>query len=155
LLTQIVRIKPGKNIEEAHMRNRSAICHWVYEKGRVKNVVELFKNNGKTFVRINDYLSLKQIFGELLKEIQRIKSEGDFEAGKKIIENYGVKINADLHEEILRRYDKLNLAPYSGFVNPKIIPVFNDYGEITDVEVEYVNDYLGQMMEYGRNYSFM
>ena len=137
------------------MRNRSAICHWVYEQGREQNVVELFKNNGKTFVRINDYLLLKKLFGELLKEIQRIKSEGDFEAGKEIIENYGVKIDADLHEEILRRYDKLNLAPYSGFVNPKLIPVFNNYGEIADVEVEYVNDYLGQMMEYGRNYSFM
>lgn len=155
LLTQIVRIKPGKNIEEAHMRNRSAICHWVYEKGREKNVVEIFKNNGKTFIRINDYLMLRKLFGELLKEIQRIKSEGDFEAGKKIIENYGVKIEAGLHEEILRRYNKLNLAPYSGFVNPKLIPVFDNQGEITDVEVEYVNDYLGQMMEYGRNYSFM
>ena len=137
------------------MRNRSAICQWVYEKGRVNNVVELFKNNGKTFVRINDYFLLKKLFGDLLKEIQRIKSEGDFEAGKKIIENYGVKIDPDLHEEILRRYDKLNLAPYSGFVNPKLIPVFNNNGEIADVEVEYVNDYLGQMMEYGRNYSFL
>jgi dipeptidyl-peptidase III len=155
LLTQIVRIKPGKNIEEAHMRNRSAICHWVNEKGRAKNVVELFKNNGKTFIRINDYLMLRKLFGELLKEIQRIKSEGDFESGKKIIEKYGVKIDADLHKEILRRYDKLNLAPYSGFVNPKLIPVFDNYGGITDVELEYVDDYLGQMMEYGRNYSFL
>lgn len=155
LLTQIVRIKPGKNIEEAHMRNRSAICHWVYERGRAKNVIEFFKNNGKTFIRINDYLMLRELFGEMLKEIQRIKSEGDFEAGKTIIEKYGVKINADLHEEILRRYDKLNLAPYTGFVNPKLIPVFDNAGEITDVEVEYVDDYLGQMMEYGRNYSFM
>jgi dipeptidyl-peptidase III len=155
LLTQIVRIKPGKNIEEAHMRNRSAICHWVYERGRAKNVIEFFKNNGKTFIRINDYLMLRKLFGEMLKEIQRIKSEGDFEAGKTIIEKYGVKINADLHEEILRRYDKLNLAPYTGFVNPKLIPVFDNAGEITDVEVEYVDDYLGQMMEYGRNYSFM
>jgi dipeptidyl-peptidase-3 len=155
LLTQIVRIKPGKNIEEAHMRNRSAICHWVYERGRAKNVIEFFKNNGKTFIRINDYLMLRELFGEMLKEIQRIKSEGDFGAGKTIIEKYGVKINADLHEEILRRYDKLNLAPYTGFVNPKLIPVFDNTGEITDVEVEYVDDYLGQMMEYGRNYSFM
>ena len=102
-----------------------------------------------------DSFLLKKLFGDLLKEIQRIKSEGDFEAGKKIIENYGVKIDPDLHEEILRRYDKLNLAPYSGFVNPKLIPVFNNNGEIADVEVEYVNDYLGQMMEYGRNYSFL
>jgi dipeptidyl-peptidase-3 len=98
---------------------------------------------------------LRELFGELLNEIQRIKSEGDFDAGKKIIENYGVKIDADLHTEILKRYDKLNLAPYTGFVNPKLIPVFDNAGEITDVEVEYVDDYLGQMMEYGRNYSFM
>ena len=155
LLTQIVRIKHGKNIEEAHMRNRSAICHWVYERGRSKNVVELFKSNNKSYVRINDYKMLRELFGELLNEIQRIKSEGDFDAGKKIIENYGVKIDADLHTEILKRYDKLNLAPYTGFINPKLIPVFDNAGEITDVEVEYVDDYLGQMMEYGRNYSFL
>ena len=155
LLTQIVRIKHGKNIEEAHMRNRSAICHWVYERGRSKNVVELFKSNYKSYVRINDYKMLRELFGELLNEIQRIKSEGDFDAGKKIIENYGVKIDADLHTEILKRYDKLNLAPYTGFINPKLIPVFDNAGEITDVEVEYVDDYLGQMIEYGRNYSFL
>ena len=134
LLTQIVRIKPGKDIEEAHMRNRSAISHWVYEKGRAENVVELFKHDGKSFVRINDYFKLRNLFGELLKEIQRIKSEGDYEAGKKIIENFGVKVDPDLHAEILERYEKLNLAPYTGFVNPKLIPVFDTNGEITDVE---------------------
>src|SRR5450759_4422705 len=155
LLTQIVRIKPGKNIEEAHMRNRSAISHWVYENGRAENVIELFKHEGKSFVRINDYFKLRNLFGELLKEIQRIKSEGDYERGKQIIENFGVKVDPDLHAEILERYEKLNLAPYTGFVNPKLIPIFNTNGDITDVDVEYVNDYLGQMLNYGMNYSFL
>ncbi|HEX7493590.1 MAG TPA: dihydrofolate reductase [Bacteroidales bacterium] len=155
LLTQIVRIKPGKVIEEAHMRNRSAISHWVYEKGKAGNVVELFKNNGKSYVKINDYNKLRNLFGELLGEIQRIKSEGDYEAGKRIIEDFGVKIDQNLHTEILARYEKLNLAPYTGFVNPKLIPVYNTNGEITDVVVEYVNNFLGQMLEYGRDYSFL
>ena len=155
LLTQIVRIKPGKNIEEAHMRNRAAICNWVYEKGKAENVVELFKKNEKSYVRIHDYFKLRKLFGELLKEIQRIKSEGDFEKGKNLIENYGVNIDPVLHREILARYEKLNLAPYTGFINPNLIPVFGQRGEIADVEVEYVNDYIGQMLEYGRNYSFL
>ena len=155
LLTQIVRITPGKEIEEAHMRNRSAVSHWVYEKGKRENVVDLFRNEGKSFVRINDYERLRNLFGELLREIQRIKSEGDYEEGKRLIENYGVKVDPYLHSEILERYAKLNLAPYTGFVNPELIPVFNESGEITDVEAEYVNDFLGQMLEYGRNYSFL
>ena len=155
LLTQLVRIKPGKDIEEAHMRNRSAISHWVYEKGKQSNTVELFKQEGKSYVRINDYSKLRSLLGELLKEIQRVKSEGDYEAGKRIVENYGVKVDPHLHAEILERYEKLNLAPYTGFVNPKLIPVYSDEGEIKDVEVEYVNDYLGQMLEYGKNYSFL
>lgn len=155
LLTQIVRIKHGKNIEEAHMRNRSAICHWVYDKGQAEKIVEILKLNGKSYIRINDYKKLRLLFGELLKEIQRIKSEGDYNAGKKLIEDYGVKIDKELHIEILARYKKLNLAPYTGFVNPKLIPVFDQNGEITDVEVDYVNDYLEQMMSYGRNYSFL
>jgi len=137
------------------MRNRSAISHWVYENGRAENVIELFKHDGKSFVRINDYFKLRNLFGELLKEIQRIKSEGDYERGKQIIENFGVKVDPDLHAEILERYEKLNLAPYTGFVNPKLIPIFNTNGDITDVDVEYVNDYLGQMLNYGRNYSFL
>ena len=155
LLTQIVRIKPGKNIEEAHMRNRSAISHWVYENGRTENVIELFKHDGKSYVRINDYFKLRNLFGELLKEIQRIKSEGDYERGKQLIENFGVKVDPDLHAEILGRYEKLNLAPYTGFVNPKLIPIVNTNGDITDIDVEYVNDYLGQMLNYGKNYSFL
>jgi dipeptidyl-peptidase-3 len=155
LLTQIVRIKPGKDIEEAHMRNRSAISHWVYEKGSKENVVEIFRKDNKSYVGINDYLKLRNLFGDLLKEIQRIKSEGDYEAGKNLIENYGVKVDPDLHAEILERYKKLNLAPYTGFVNPILLPVYNTNGEITDVVLEYVDDYLGQMLEYGRKYSFL
>ena len=155
LLTQIVRIKPGKDIEEAHMRNRSAISHWVYEKGRKENVVEIFRKDNKSYIGINDYLKLRNLFGDLLKEIQRIKSEGDYEAGKNLIENYGVKVDPDLHAEILERYKKLNLAPYTGFVNPILLPVYNTNGEITDVVFEYVDDYLGQMLEYGRKYSFL
>jgi len=155
LLTQVVRIKPGKDIEEAHMRNRAAISHWVYEKGKADNVVEFIKRDGKTYVKINDYNKLRTLFGELLKEIQRIKSEGDFEAGKKIIENYGVKIDPKLHTEILERYARLNLAPYTGFVNPVLKPLYDSNGSITDVTVEYTDDYLGQMMYYGKNYSYL
>ncbi len=155
LLTQIVRIKPGKEIEEAHMRNRSAICHWVYENGKIENVVQLFTRDGKSYVKINDYLKLRNLFGELLKEIQRIKSEGDFMAGKNLIENYGVKVDPELHAEILERYKRLNLAPYTGFINPNLVPVFDKNAEMTDLKVEYTDDYLGQMLYYGKNYSFL
>jgi dipeptidyl-peptidase-3 len=155
LLTQIVRIKPGKDIEQAHMRCRSAIAHWVYEKGKNENVIEFVNRDGKSYVRISDYKKLRTLFGELLKEIQRIKSEGDFEAGKKLIEDYGVKVDPRLHSEILERYAKLNLAPYTGFVNPYLFPVYDGNGAITDIVVEYTDDYLGQMMYYGKNYSFL
>jgi dipeptidyl-peptidase-3 len=154
LLTQLVRIRQGKDIEEAHMRNRSAISHWVYENGKADNVVEIFRRDGKTYVRVNDYVMLRTLFGKLLREIQRIKSEGDFEAGKNLIEDYGVKIDQKLHAEIVRRYAKLNLAPYTGFVNPYLFPVLKKNGEITDIRVEYTDDFLGQMMYYGENYSF-
>ena len=155
LMTQLVRIKPGKEIEEAHMRGRSAIAHWVFEKGKPDKVVELYQRNGKSYVRISNYKKLQTLFGELLREIQRVKSEGDFEGGKNLIENFGVKVDASLHLEIIARYAKLNLAPYTGFVNPNLLPVYDDKGEITDVEVEYVDDYLGQMMKYGKKYSFL
>jgi dipeptidyl-peptidase-3 len=155
LITQIVRIQPGKDIEQAHMRGRAAIAHWVYEKGRGENVTEIVKRDDKTYVRINDYAKLRTLFGDMLKEVQRIKSEGDFEAGRNMIENYGVKIDPELHKEILARYEKLNLAPYSGFVNPRLIPVTDKEGKITDVKVEYCSDFLGQMMEYGKKYSFL
>ncbi|HEX2968975.1 MAG TPA: dihydrofolate reductase [Bacteroidales bacterium] len=155
LLTQIVRIKPGKDIEQAHMRSRSMISHWVYEHGKNDKVIDLFDRDGKTYVKVNDYKKLQNLFGQLLKEIQRIKSEGDFEAGKNLIENYGVKIDQKLHTEILERYAKLNLAPYTGFVNPYLKPVLDSDGEITDISVEYTDDYLGQMLYYGENYSFL
>lgn len=154
-LTQIVRIQPGKDIEQAHMRCRSSIAHWVFEKGKADNVIEVIKRDGRTFVRINDYGKLRRLFGDMLKEVQRIKSEGDFEAGKNMIEGFGVKIDPDLHTEMLSRYAKLNLAPYSGFVNPVMTPVTDSNGKITDVKIEYCSDYLGQMMEYGKNYSFL
>jgi dipeptidyl-peptidase-3 len=155
LLTQVVRIKPGKSIEQAHMRARAAISHWAYEKGKKDNVVEMFGRDGKTYVKVNDYKKLQSLFGDLLKEIQRIKSEGDFEAGKTLIETYGVKVDPVLHAELLERYAKLNLAPYTGFINPMLIPLYNDKAEITDVTVEYLNDYVSQMMYYGKNYSFL
>lgn len=155
LITQLVRIKPGKDIEEAHMRCRSVISRWVCEKGKSDNVIEYFKRDSGTFIRINNYKKLQILFGELLREIQRIKSEGDFEAGRKIIENYGVKIDPVLHAEILERYAKLNLAPYTGFVNPVLAPLYDENGRITDISVEYANDYLGQMLYYGKNYSFL
>ena len=155
LLTQIVRIKPGKDIEQAHMRCRSTISHWVYEMGKAENVVEMIDRDGKTYVKINDYQKLRALFGSLLKEIQRIKSEGDFDAGRKLIEDYGVKIDPALHAQVLDRYAKLNLAPYTGFVNPVLKPVYGSDGRITDIKVEYTDDYLGQMMNYGKNYSFL
>ena len=154
-MTQTARILPGKDIEQAHMRCRSAIAHWVYEKGKPDNVIEVVKRDEKTYVRINDYQKLRGLFGEMLKEVQRIKSEGDFSAGKSMIETYGVRIDQALHGEILARYAKLNLAPYSGFVNPVMTPVTDRDGKITDVKIEYCSDYLGQMMEYGKNYSFL
>ena len=155
ILTQLVRIKPGKDVEEAHMRDRAMISHWVYEMGKAKNVIEIFKKDGKTFVRINDYLKLQELFGRLLKEVQRIKSEGDYEAGRKLVETFGVKVDPHLHNELLDRYEKLDLAPYSGFVNPKLLPDKDKNGDIIDVRVEYTDDYLAQMMEYGMAYSFL
>ncbi len=155
LITQLGRIKPGKDIEEAHMRCRAIISHWAYEHGKKDNVIRFLIRGGKTFVKINDYEKLRNLFGELLREIQRIKSEGDFNAGKELVENYGVKVDQGLHAEVLERYAKLDLAPYSGFVNPNLTPVLDRDGAITDVRVEYTDDYLGQMMYYGKNYSFL
>jgi dipeptidyl-peptidase-3 len=137
------------------MRDRAIISHWVFEKGKKDNVIEMFSKDGKTFVKINDYDKLRILFGEFLKEIQRIKSEGDFEAGKELVETYGIKVDPELHKEVLERYAKLHLAPYTGFVNPVLILVKDSKGEITDVKVEYTDDFLGQMMYYGKNYSFL
>lgn len=154
LMTQLTRIELGKDIEQAHMRNRQLISKWCYEKGMEENVIEMFKKDGKTYVRINNYDKLRGLFGELLAEVQRIKSEGDYEAGKNLVETYAVKVDPELHKEIKERYAKLNLAPYGGFINPDLVPVYEN-GEITDIRVEYPDDYTGQMMEYGKEYSFL
>lgn len=155
LMTQLTRIEPVKNIEEAHMRNRALIAGWVYERGRADKVVEFVTENDKTYVVVNDYAKLRSLFGELLKEIQRIKSEGDFKTGMELVENYGVKVDPALHSEVLERYAVLNIAPYSGFVNPRYIPVFDGNGAITDVKIEYSTDYVEQMLTYSSDYSFL
>lgn len=154
LMTQLVRIKKGDDIEEDHMRNRQLVAAWAYEKGKPDNVIEFVTRNGKTYVKINDYAKLRVLFGELLREIQRIKSEGDFEAGKALVEKYGVKVDPKLHAEILERYEKLNIAPYGGFINPRLVPVIQG-DKITDVKVEYPDDFTSQMLEYGKNYGFL
>lgn len=153
LMTQLVRIEPGAQIEEAHMRNRQLIARWALEKGRDGQVVEWVKKAGKTFVRINDYVCLRELFGQLLAEIQRIKSEGDFEAARALVENYAVKVDAALHAEVLERYRSLHLAPYKGFVNPVYTPQVDENGEITDVTVLYDEGYTEQMLRYSRDYS--
>lgn len=150
LMTQLVRIEPGNNIEEAHMRNRALIAHWVLE--HANGAVELVKRNGKTFVQVNDYPALRNLFGQLLAEIQRVKSEGDFEGARRLIETYGVKVDADLHREILSRYQALNLAPYKGFINPEYIVEHDANGTITDIRVTYGEAYDHQMLRYSRDY---
>lgn len=154
LMGQLARIQLGKNIEQAHMRGRQMISKWVYEKGKAENVIELYQKDGKTYIRINDYEKLRILFGELLAEIQRIKSEGDYKAGEAMIENYGVKIDPELHKELLERYAKLNRAVFGGFMNPDLVPVIEN-GQIIDVKVEYPDDYTKQMIEYGEKYSFL
>jgi dipeptidyl-peptidase-3 len=154
LMTQLTRLKLGDQVEEAHMRNRQMIARWVYEKGKKDNVVQFVKRDGKTYVQINDYNKLRTLFGELLREIQRVKSEGDFNAGKNLIENYGVKVDPVLHKEILERFAKLNVKPYRGFIQPRLVPVM-DGDKITDVKIEYPTSFFDQMMEYAKKYSFL
>ena len=153
LMTQLVRIEPGNHVEEAHMRNRQLIARWVFEKGAADKVVEMVKKDGKTYVVVNDYGKLRQLFGELLAEIQRIKSTGDFEAARDLVETYAVKVDPVLHAEVLERYKKLNLAPYKGFVNPKYEAVTDADGKITDVKVTYDEGYAEQMLRYSKDYS--
>lgn len=153
LMTQLVRIEPGNQVEEAHMRNRQLIARWVYEKGAADKVVELVKRDGKTYVQVNDYGRLRGLFGQLLAEIQRVKSTGDFAAARNLVENYGVKVDPVLHQEVLERYKKLNLAPYKGFVNPVYTAVTDADGHITDVTVSYDEDYVEQMLRYSRDYA--
>ena len=153
LMTQLIRIKLGDDVEQAHMRNRQTVSKWVYEKGLSDNVIEKIVENDKTYFVINDYEKLRELFGELLREIQRIKSEGDYEAGKNLIENYGVKIDQELHEEILKRNEKFTSAPYSGFINPVLTPELDDKGEIIDIKVEQPESFAVQMIEYASRYS--
>jgi len=152
LITQLIRIKPGNDIEESHMRNRQLVSSWAYEMGQKDNVIEKVKKDNKTFYVINDYKKLRILFGELLKEIQRIKSEGDYEAGKYLIENYGVKVDQDLHKEVLERNKKFTSSPYSGFINPELVLVKNDDGEITDVKVTQPESFSSQMLYYSKTY---
>ena len=153
LMTQLVRIEPGNNIEEAHMRNRQLIAKWAFEKGAADKVVEMVKKDGKTYVKVNDYAKLRELFGQLLGEIQRIKSEGDFEAARQLVEAYAVKVDPELHKEILSRYEKLHLAPYKGFVNPVYTPEFDKDGNIIDVKISYTEGYAEQMLRYSKDYA--
>ncbi len=152
LMTQLMRIEPGKDVEEAHMRNRQLISAWVFEKGKSDNVIEMVKRDGKTFIKINDYAKLRDLFGQLLGEVQRIKSEGDYEAGRDLVQTYGVKVDPQLHKEVLDRYAKLDIAPYKGFVNPVYTPVTDKDGNITDVTVSYEEEYLPQVLRYSEQY---
>lgn len=154
MMRQLVRVEAGKQLEESHMRNRQLIAMWVYEKGLREKIVEKVVLDGKTFFRINDYRRLRSLFGMLLHEIQRIKSEGDYEAARNLVENYGVKVDSVLHQEVLERWKKLNIAPFAGFIQPQLNTIKTD-GKIVDVFVSYPNDFTAQMMDYGRYHSFL
>lgn len=152
LMTQLMRIEPGKDVEEAHMRNRQLIAAWAYEHGKADNVIEFVKRDNKTYIKINDYNKLRDLFGQLLAEVQRIKSEGDYEAGRILVETYAVKVDQQLHKEVLDRYATLDIAPYKGFVNPVYTPVTDKDGNITDVTVSYEEEYLPQVLRYSEQY---
>ncbi len=152
LLKQLKRIKPGNDLEEAHMRNRQLICNWAFEKGAKENIIEKYTENGKTHFKVNDYKKLRELFGVLLRKIQKIKSEGDYEAGKRLVETYGVKVDKELHKEVLARVKKLNTKPYSGFVNPYLIPQKDKDGKITNIKIEYPKTFAEQMLKYSNEY---
>jgi dipeptidyl-peptidase-3 len=154
LMLQLRRLQPGEQLEQAHMRNRQMISRWVYEQGKADNVIEKKIKDGKTYFVINDYDKLRGLFGQLLREVQRIKSEGDYQAAKNLIETYGVKVDEELHREVLERYSKLNIAPYAGFINPRLVPVMEG-DKIVDVKVDYPDDFTAQMLEYAEKYSFL
>ena len=154
LMTQLARIEPGKNVEESHMRNRKLIAEWCYEHGQADNVIEWVKENGKSYIVVNDFQRLRSLFGELLREVQRIKSEGDYEAGRDLVERYAVKVDPTLHEEVLARYSALGIEPYGGFVNPEYELVERD-GKVVDVKISYPANYVEQMMDYSQNYSYL
>lgn len=155
LMKQLARINEGDVIEEAHMRNRQLITSWALEKGSADKVIEAVKKDCKTYYVINDYNKLRQIFGQLLKEVQRIKSEGDFAAGQALVENYGVKVDLELHKEVLRRWESLNQSPYSGFINPQLNPVYNENNEIIDITISYPESFKNQMLYYAKEFSFL
>ena len=154
MMTQLARIEPGKNVEESHMRNRKLICEWCYERGKADKVIELVKENGKTYAVVNDFGKLRDLFGQMLREVQRIKSEGDYEAGKTLVEQYAVTVDPELHKEVRDRYYALDIEPYGGFVNPEYELVEKD-GRIVDVKISYPADYVGQMLGYAKDYSFL
>ena len=155
LMTQLVRIEKGKDIEEAHMRDRQLIARWVYEHGKAEQVVEIRQKEGKNYVVIHHYERLRDLFAQLLAEVQRIKSEGDLEAGQRLVETYGVKVDPLLHKEVLARYESLRLAPYKGFVNPIMREIRNERGEVIDIRLDYTESYVDQMLRYSRDYSFL
>lgn len=155
LMLQLRRIEPGKTIEQAHMRNRQMVASWAFEQSQAENVISRVVRDGKTYFEINDYDKLRNIFGQLLREVQRIKSQGDYEAGKNLIENYGVQVDQSMHQEVLTRSEKLDIPPYGGFINPKLVPVTDEAGEITDVNVEYPDNFVKQMLEYAKEYGFL
>lgn len=155
LMTQLQRIEPGADIEESHMRNRQFVAAWAYEKGLKDNVISKLTREGKTYFEINDYLKLREIFGELLSDVQRMTSEGDYEACKALVEDYGVKVDQGIHKEVLARVEKYNIAPYGGFINPKLIPHTDESGEITSIEVSYPDDFTKQMLDYANRYNFL
>lgn len=155
LMLQLRRILPGKTIEQAHMRNRQMVSKWVLEKGLANNTITKVARDGKTYFKINDYGKMRDLFGQLLREVQRIKSQGDYEAGKNLIETYGVQVDPQIHEEVLRRSEALNIPPYAGFLNPRLIPVTDNNGDITDIKLEYPDDFTQQMLEYGEKFGFL
>jgi len=159
LMLQLRRIEPGKNIEQAHMRNRQMAAAWVFEKGTSENgekdVISKVIRDDKIYYEINDYLKLRQLFGDLLKEVQRVKSQGDYQAGRDLIENYGVQVDQEIHQQVLDRSKPLDIPPYGGFINPKLVPITDDAGKITDISVSYPKDFVEQMLEYGRDYSHL
>ena len=155
MMTQLIRLNLGDDVEQAHMRNRKWVSEWVYKKGLSENVIEKISRDGKTYFNINDYDKLRQLFGELLRESQRIKSEGDYDAAEKLVEGYGVKVDQDIHAEILKRNEKFKGAAYAGFVNPELIPIYNDKDELVDVEVKYVNSFEYQMLQYSEKFGYL
>ena len=155
MMTQLIRLNLGDDVEQAHMRNRKWVCEWVYENGKSDNVIEKIVRDGKTYFNINDYEKLRVLFGQLLRETQRIKSEGDYDAAEKLVEKYGVKVDYNLHNEILSRNQKFKGAPYSGFVNPELVPIYDRDEQIIDIELKYVNSFEYQMLNYSEKFGFL